>query len=426
MPESSTSSASGPSSGAGPLDPRSAKARRRIDSIDLLRGVVMVIMMLDHTRDYLHSGSLLFDPLDLSKTTTAVFLTRWITHYCAPIFVFLAGTGAFLYGARGKNKGELTRFLLTRGLWLIVMEVTVVRILIVFNVDLSMLAFLQVIWVIGFSMICLAGLIHLPLSVTAGFGLLMIALHNLLDTRLNIVQFAGPSQPLPGFKDKILMLLHQQGAFPIDGLPSPIVFVAYPLIPWIGVMALGYAFGAMFKIDAERRRKLFLYIGGACIMLFCVLRAWDLYGDPRHWHKQKNAIFTLLSFVNTTKYPPSLLFLLMTLGPGIIALAWFEAVNRGAVGRFFVTFGRVPFFFYLLQWFTAHTIAIILHAAFGKPVRWLFQTPLDWFSHPPAGNGFRLWVVWLAWITGVLLLYPLCKWFAGVKARRSDWWLSYL
>jgi uncharacterized membrane protein len=424
MPEPISASASQPAD-AGPLHPEPV-AKRRIDSIDLLRGIVMVVMMLDHTRDYLHSGALLFDPLDFSKTTTAVFLTRWITHYCAPIFVFLAGTGAFLYGARVKNKSELTRFLITRGLWLIFIEVTVVRLLIIFNVDPSMLAFLQVIWVIGVSMICLAGLIHLPLNIISGFGLLMIALHNLLDTRLHITLFTGPANPLPGLSDKLLMLLHRQGAFPIDGFPSPIVFVAYPVIPWIGVMATGYAFGALFKMDAERRRKMQLYIGGACVALFCLLRALDAYGDPQHWHKQKNAIFTILSFVNTTKYPPSLLFLLMTIGPGIIALAWFESVDRGAVGRFFVTFGRVPFFYYLLQWFTAHVIAIILHLAFGKPVRWLFQTPLDWFSNPPTGNGFPLWVVWLSWIGGVLLLYPLCKWFAGVKARRRDWWLSYL
>jgi len=424
MAEPTTAPASA-ESGPGPLHPEPV-TKRRLDSIDLLRGVVMVVMMLDHTRDYLHSGAFLFDPLDLSKTTTAVFLTRWITHYCAPTFVFLAGTGAFLYGARGKTKSELSRFLLTRGLWLIFIEVTVVRFLIIFNVDPSMLAFLQVIWVIGVSMICLAGLIYLPLNVIAGFGLLMIALHNLLDTRLNIIQFTGPDSLLPGFKDKILMLLHQQGAFPIDGFPSPIVFVAYPVIPWIGVMAAGYAFGTLYKMDGERRRKLLLYIGGACVMLFCLVRAWDVYGDPQHWHKQKTVIFTLLSFVNTTKYPPSLQFLLMTLGPGIVALALFESVNRGAIGRFFITFGRVPFFYYLLQWLTAHVIAIILHAVFGKPLRWLFQTPLEWFSHPPTGNGFPLWVVWVSWITGVLLLYPLCKWFAGVKSRRKDWWLSYL
>src|SRR5262249_52511049 len=222
--------------GAGRIHPEPVKpARQRIDSVDLLRGIVMVIMMLDHTRDFIHYGALLFDPLDLRQTNTALFLTRWITHFCAPLFVFLAGTGAYLQFARGKSKRELSRFLITRGLWLIVMEVTVVRFLIVFNLSPSMLAFLQVIWVIGFSMICLAGLIHLPLRVITAFGLLMIALHNLLDTRLHIVPFTGPNNPLPGFRDKFLMLLHQQGAFPIHGFPSPIVFVAYPLIPWIGV-----------------------------------------------------------------------------------------------------------------------------------------------------------------------------------------------
>ena len=403
---------------------------QRIDSIDLLRGIVMVIMMLDHTRDFIHSGIFFFDPLDLSRTTVWVFLTRWITHYCAPVFVFLAGTGAYLQFARGKTKRELSRFLLTRGLWLIILEVTVVRFGLSFNFDLRLLFFLQVIWVIGVSMIVLAGLIHLPLRVVAGFGLVMIALHNLLD-RYRATGWNGPGTPVPSWGAKLWMLLHQQAFFPAGStFPSPIVAVLYPLIPWVGVIAVGYAFGALYQIDKARRRKFLLYLGGISVMLFCLIRAVDIYGDPQHWHKQKNIVFTVLSFINTTKYPPSLDFLLMTLGPAIIALAFFEtsaaAAAAGAIRRFFVTFGRVPLFFYILQWFTSHLIAVVLHFAFGKPVRWLFQTPIDWFTNPPKGNGFSLPVVYLSWITGVLLLYPVCKWFAGVKARRRDWWLSYL
>ena len=440
MPDS-TPNMSGESSvapqGAGPVNPEpTPPARRRIDSVDLLRGIVMVIMMLDHTRDFIHYGALLFDPLDLSKTTTTLFLTRWITHFCAPVFVFLAGTGAYLQFARGKSKSELSRFLISRGLWLIVLEFTVVRLGAFFNLNPAFLLFLQVIFVIGFSMIVLAALIHLPLKITAGFGLVMIALHNILD-RFPVKPWQGPQSPVPSWGAKLWMLLHQPGIFPIGPhFPSPLVFVLYPLIPWIGVMAVGYAFGALYTKDAKLRKRWLLLIGGIATSLFILIRALDKYGEPLHWARQKNLVFTILSFINTTKYPPSLDYLLMTLGPAIVALAFFESGSKvagsisGPTGlwlrRFFVTFGRVPLFFYILQWFTSHSIAIALHAAFGKPVHWLFQTPIEWFTNPPQGNGFNLFVVYLSWIGGVLLLYPLCKWFAGVKARRRDWWLSYL
>src|SRR5437870_10365680 len=440
MPESTSSDGAEPnaiSPGAGPVDPEPGKSsRRRIDSVDLLRGIVMVIMMLDHTRDYIHSGALLFDPLDLSKATVWLFLTRWITHFCAPVFVFLAGTGAYLQFARGKSKSELSRFLVTRGLWLIVLEFTVVRLGAFFNLNPAFLLFLQVIFVIGFSMIVLAALIHLPLKIIAGFGLVMIALDNILD-RFPVKPWQGPQSPVPSWGAKLWMLLHQPGIFPIGPhFPSPLVFVLYLLIPWIGVMAIGYAFGALYTKDAKLRQRWLLLIGGIATSLFIFIRAMDKYGEPLHWARQKNLVFTILSFINTTKYPPSLDYLLMTLGPAIIALAFFEsgrnlmhasARSAGSIVRnFFVTFGRVPLFFYVLQWCTAHTIAVALHADFGKPEHWLFQTPVEWFTNPPQGNGFNLFVVYLSWIGGVLLLYPLCKWFAGVKARRRDWLLSYL
>jgi uncharacterized membrane protein len=400
-------------------------SRGRVDSIDLLRGIVMVIMMLDHTRDFIHSAGFFFDPTDLAKTSTALFLTRWITHFCAPVFVFLAGTGAYLQFARGKSKRELSRFLVTRGLWLIFLELTLVRLGASFSFDYKFFGFLQVIWVIGVSMIVLAALIHLPLKVVGLFGLTMIALHNLLD-RFQIQPWQGPGTPVPGIAGKLWMLLHQQGGFPIAGWPSPFLFVVYPLIPWIGVMAVGYVFGALYQMDTERRKRMLLTIGGIAIGLFFVMRALDYYGDPFHWAKQKTAIFTVLSFVNTTKYPPSLLYLLMTIGPAIVLLIWFEVLGRGPISRVFITFGRVPLFFYLLQWPTAHLASVLLHWAFGKPVAWLFMSPVEMFANPPNGQGFNLWVVYACWIAGVLLLYPLCKWFAGVKARRRDWWLSYL
>jgi uncharacterized membrane protein len=399
---------------------------RRIDSIDLLRGIVMIVMMLDHTRDFVHNAAREFDATDLSRTNVLLFFTRWITHYCAPTFVFLAGTGAYLQFARGKSKAELSRFLVTRGLWLIVLEMTIIQWFVSFHPDYRFLGFFQVSWVIGVSMIVLAALIHLPKTVIAAFGLLMIALHNLADG-FRVVGYRGPGTPVPGVGAKLWILLHQPfEGFPVFGEHSPGLFVIYPLIPWIGVMAVGYVFGVLYGFDAQRRRRWLLTIGGSATLLFIVLRAINRYGDPFTWAPQKSFVFTVLSFIDTAKYPPSLLFLLMTLGPAILLLALFEARAAGGWARdFFVTFGRVPLFFYLLQWFVAHGIAVLLHLAFGKPVSWLFGSPLS-FGPAPQGIGFNLAVVYLAWIAGVLILYPLCRWYAGVKQRRRDWWLSYL
>jgi len=414
-----------------PLKPEPA----RIDSIDLLRGIVMVIMMLDHTRDFLHNAAFQFDPLDPTRTNVALYFTRWITHFCAPTFVFLAGTGAYLQLARGKSRRELSRFLITRGLWLIVLECTLVRLGAFWSFDYRILGMFQVIWVIGVSMIVLAGLIHFPLKIVTAFGAIVVATHNLLDRpSFRVQSWRGPDTPIPSFGAKVWILLHQPfEAFPVLPILSPIIFVIYPLIPWIGVMPLGYALGSLYTKDKAYRIKWLKVMGTTAIVLFLALRLIDVYGEPQKWSKQSSLVFTILSFLNTTKYPPSLLFLLMTLGPALLALAYFERTvvrreNRvgGRIRQFFVTFGRVPLFFYLLQWPVSHLISVLLHAAFGKPVKWLFQTPLDWFSGPPQGVGFNLVVVYLAWISGVLLLYPLCKWFAGVKKRRRDWWLSYL
>ncbi len=394
----------------------------------------MVIMMLDHTRDFVHYAALQgFDPTDLQHSSVKIFFTRWITHFCAPVFVFLAGTGAYLQFARGKSKSELSRFLFTRGLWLIVLEFTVVRCGAFLNFDYRFLGVAQVIWVIGVSMIGLAVLIHLPVRVIAAFGLLMIVSHNLLD-RFHVQGWQGPNSAVPGFWAKLFIILHQGvEAFPLFGWPSPVVFVLYPLIPWIGVMALGYAFGVLYQLDAPRRRAILLRVGGICCLLFFMLRAWDFYGDPAHWSKQPRAAMTIVSFFNVTKYPPSLIFLLMTLGPALIALAWFDSrgdsrnsqLRRSKVREFFITFGRVPLFFYLLQWPTAHLMSILAHVIGGKPIGWMFGSQIGQ-GGPPPGTGFNLVVVYAAWLAGVLLLYPLCKWFAGVKARRRDWWLSYL
>lgn len=415
--------------------PSPVKPRSRIDSIDLLRGIVMVIMLLDHTRDFVHRDVLQgLDPTNLAHTNPMLFFTRWITHYCAPVFVFLAGTGSYLQFARGKSKGELSRFLVTRGLWLVVLEFTLVRCVAFMNFDYRFLGAMQVIWVIGVSMIVLAVLIHLPLRLVAAIGVLMIFLHNLLDG-FRVQGWQGPQSAVPGIWAKLYIILHQSfEAFPILGFfPSPVVFVLYPLIPWAGVMAAGYAFGALYQMDANRRRRLLLITGGVATVLFFVLRAINHYGDPSRWAKQSTVSFTVISFFNVTKYPPSLLFLLMTLGPALLALAWFES-NKSTpdsaspltrLRNAFIVFGRVPLFFYLLQWPMAHLTSIIAHLIAGKPIGWMFGTQIQTVG-PPPGMGFGLLIVYVCWIAGVILLYPLCKWFAGVKQRRRDWWLSYL
>jgi uncharacterized membrane protein len=280
-------------------------------------------------------------------------------------------------------------------------------------------------------------LIHLPLRVVAGFGIGMIALHNFLDSYKVQGGWQGPDSPLPSYWAKLYFILHQPfEAFPVAGSHSPVVFVIYPLIPWIGVMAAGYAFGALYQMNGQRRRRILLILGGVGTALFILLRLTNLYGDPSKWSPQASPLFTVLSFLNTTKYPPSLLFLLMTLGPSMFALAWFEPRQNSQANpvdvqslaakfrNVFVTFGRVPLFFYLLQWPTARIIAALVHLAAGKPIGWMFGSQIG--SPAPAGSGFNLAVVYGCWITGVVLLYPLCKWFAGVKQRRRNWWLSYL
>lgn len=392
--------------------------RARLDAVDFVRGVVMVVMALDHVRDFFHAYAKSFDPLDPSKTWTLLFFTRWATHFCAPTFVFLAGTGAFLSTRRGKTKRELSRFLLTRGLWLVLLELTLVRLGWFFNFDYHVMI-AQVIWAIGWSMVVLAGLVFLPARAVAAFGLALIFLHNLLDG-LSADSF-GPFRWL-------WVLLHEQNV--VTPWPGYAVFVAYPLVPWVGVMAAGYAFGSLLTSERGRRRRWLLTIGGAAVLLFVTLRALNVYGDPTPWSVQgRGAWYTFLSFLNTQKYPPSLLFLLMTLGPSIIAVALFDRVRGpGALARPFVVFGRVPLFYYLLHVPLMHLVAVAFsYVKYGR-AEWLFANwpPPGQPQLEPEGYGYDLWVVYLVWLGVVAALYPLCRWFAGVKKRRRDAWLSYL
>jgi uncharacterized membrane protein len=388
--------------------------RVRLDSVDVLRGLVMVIMALDHVRDYFINVR--FDPTDLTQTNAALFFTRWITHFCAPVFVFLAGTAAFLSTARGKSRGELARFLVTRGLWLILLEFTVIRFAWTFDMDIKRIFFVQVIWALGVSMIVLAGLIYLPLRAIAAIGIAMIAGHNLFDVPNDSTGAFGALTSPVGWLGTIL---HVEGVTTLPG--GLALFVAYPLIPWVGVMAVGYAFGVLLtRPEAERRRSLLL-LGGGLTLGFIVLRALNIYGDPSRWSVQSSPLFTLLSFLNTTKYPPSLLFLLMTLGPSIMLLVPFERWT-GAVARFFIVYGRVPLFFYVLHLFLIHAAAVLVAGATGFGAHALMR---EWMVIPE-GWGFSLPVVYLIWAAVVLALYPVCRWFAGVKARRREAWLSYL
>ena len=357
--------------------------RPRLDSIDLLRGIVMVVMVIDHTRDFVHGPALLYDPTDLAHTSLAIFMTRWITHFCAPVFVFLAGVSAYLQQMRGKTPRQLSAFLLTRGIWLIAVEVVVLHVLIWFDVDFSFIGPLQVIWAIGWSMIVLAALVHLPRRAIGAFGVATIALHNLLDV-VHVAGWNGPGTPIPSAAAKTWMVLHQAGFTPLLGPSSPLVWVQYPLIPWVGVMAAGYAFGAVYELERERRIRLLRHVGLSLVVAFVAIRFIDIYGDPVPWSTQPSSIFTVLSFINTTKYPPSLLYLLMTLGPSLVALSWFESWPHKASGAgaaaggpaaALITFGRVPLFFYLLQWPLAHGSAIAANVIAGRPFGYLFLNP---------------------------------------------------
>lgn len=404
------------------------KISRRFDSVDLLRGLVMVIMLLDHTREYVHNEALHSSPTDLSKTTVALFLTRWITHICAPTFVFLAGTSIYFQKMRGKSPAELSKFLVKRGLWLIFLEFTLIRFSLFFNFDYSFFGLAEVIWIFGVSMIILAGLIYLPVRVAAIFGIVMIALHNLLDGFQVPPATSMASTPAPDFWQTLWLFLHQPGFVPLFG--SVKMFVAYPIIPWVGVIAAGYALGAVYTWDAERRRKFLLKIGFALTILFFVIRAINIYGDPQIWSVQTNPVFTVLSFFNTTKYPASLLFLLMTLGPALMILAWTDKINenseKGILSRIFITFGRVPLFYFILQMFVAHGFGLLLSLLAGKSVGYLFFNFPASSTDAPPDAGFDLWVVYAAWFAGLLLLYPLCRWYGKIKLKRRGFPFNYL
>lgn len=383
---------------------------RRIVSIDLLRGVVMIIMALDHVRDFFHWSAHNYDPLDLEHTSTPIFLTRWITHFCAPVFVFLAGTSAYFIGTR-KSKAEVSKFLFTRGVWLILLEVTILNFGWFFNATFSTVV-LMTIWSLGIGMVSLSVLIFLPKRLLLAVGLLIVFGHNLLDN----IHVEGNN--LQAF---VWAVLHDGGDFKSGYFR---IFVAYPVLSWMGLMAVGYCFGELYTaLTPEKRKQVLIKLGVGCILLFVALRFTNWYGDYQHWSVQKNAVYTILSFINTVKYPPSLLYMLMTIGPSLLFLAFSEKPLSKA-GKMVSVFGRVPLFYYILHIYVIHlssNIAIVLSGYGWKDV---FANP---FFNPVKTFGYPLVVVYIIWILVVVLLYPLSKWYDSYKLKHKEkWWLSYL
>ena len=385
---------------------------RRIESVDLVRGLIIVLMALDHTRDFF--GDLAADPTAMATTTPGLFFTRWITHLCAPAFFLLTGTGAALSLAK-KSKTELCRYLVTRGLWLILLELVVMRFALQFNIDYQT-TIITVLWALGWAMIVLAGLIWLPVPAVAAFGLILIAGHNLLD---------GIAPGTFGAFAPLWSFLHAPGIVWNDG--RHVVLISYVLIPWVGVTALGFCLGRLFQGDAARRKSLLLGLGVCCIAAFLVLRLLNIYGDPVPWTPQLSPLRMLMSFLNATKYPPSLLFLLLTLGPVLLLLRAFDG-RIPEILRPALIIGKIPLFFYVLHFFLIHLLAVLAAWLRYGEIGALFRSP-DLahfpFSEPP-GWGEPLPVIYAVWIGVVLLLYPLCRWYAGVKTRSNAWWLSYL
>jgi len=387
----------------------------RILSIDLLRGVVIVIMALDHVRMYLGHGTWYSSPTDLATTTPLLFFTRWITHFCAPVFIFLAGISAFLYGTKKSDTKQTAWFLFSRGLWLVIMEVAIVNFGWIFDATYSFLI-LQVIWAIGISMMILAGLVVLPGPFLFAIGLMLVFGHNLLDP----ISFQGES-----VLNVLWYILHQPKLLLLHGRA---ISIFYPILPWTGLMTLGYVAGNLYKRDVSphRRSAWLLATGIGFTILFILLRWFNLYGEPTSWQIQDSTIFTWISFLNTTKYPPSLQFLLMTIGPALIFLSAGEYFNLKST-NVFVTFGRVPFFFYITHIYLIHAIAMLALIFAGRDWREYILTANAFLSGDLVSFGYGLGIVYLIWTVVLIVLYPLCRWYQRVKENHpSWWWLGYL
>ena len=394
-----------PASAAGGVT-RSGAAR--LEGVDALRGLVIVLMVLDHVRDFFHRTAFTADPLALGEAgDPALFLTRWITHLCAPSFVFLAGVSVWLQQANGKPRAELSRFLLTRGLWLIVLELTLVTV----GFNFGWFAFLQVIWAIGAAMVALAALVWLPRRIVLALGVLIVVGHQAL---------APVDPPHLGAAGPVWRLAMEFG--PTLSMPG---FVAYPFVPWLGIMLVGYGLGGLFTLPAAARTRTVLLLAGGMIAAFGLLRALNGYGDPQPWSAQGDGLWTALSFLNVGKYPPSLDYVLVTLGLSLALLPVLERLWRPAL-EVLLTFGRTPLFTYLLHIWLAHLLAMTVGVMMGIPASAFFDMLGDPSRALSAGWGFGLPGVYGFWLLTLVLLWPAARWFEGVKRRRRDWWLGYL
>ena len=391
--------------------------KKRIESVDILRGIIMVIMALDHTRDFFHVTANTGDPLAIPSASPILFFTRWITHFCAPTFVFLSGLSCYLQSFR-KSKKELSLFLIKRGLWLIIAEVIILSFVFTLN-PLYNIIFLEVIWAIGISMVILGLLIYLPFQAILTIGLIIVLGHNLMD-----IQEASP-----GFKPGFLYsVLHRVGgALPFA--PGHILLVLYPFLPWTGLMLLGYCTGTFFsaKYSREQRKKILTRIGLFVFLFFILVRFINVYGNPFPWIKQNDWSDTFLSFINLQKYPPSLLFMCITVGPALILLAYLENIQNRFTNMVRI-YGRVPFFYFVVHFFLAHVLAMIVFFAKGHnmqdAMKAAHQVP---FLFVVPGEGFSLPVVYLIWLAIVIIMYPLSKWYDAYKTNHKEkWWLSYL
>ncbi len=389
--------------------------RNRIQSIDTLRGLVMVIMALDHVRDYFHITAFTQDPTDLNTTTPALFFTRWITHFCAPVFVFLAGTSAYLVGRR-RTKKELSVFLIKRGFWLIIAEITLIGLGWTFD-PLFHGAMLQVIWAIGCSMVLLGLLIYFPFKIVVAVGLILFFGHNVFDI------VPTPDKGVAGVLIKVFFTANSS-FYPLPA--NRFIGFFYAILPWTSVMLLGYGLGYFYRAEVSnpQRRKSLLLLGSGVIVLFIIFRFIEAYGDPRHWTYQKNAMFNFLSFINTTKYPPSLEYLCMTLGPAIIGLALIENV-RNKFTSLLSTYGRAPFFYYILHIYLIHILCVAAFFITNHSVNEIVDANSP-FLFRPANFGFSLPFVYLVWLFTVIVLYPLCRRYNNYKATHDNWWLSYV
>ena len=392
--------------------------QKRIDSIDVLRGIVMVIMAIDHVRDFLHQGAYLDDPLNISTTTPVLFFTRWITHLCAPTFVFLSGLSIYLQSTR-KSSSELSSFLIKRGLWLIFVEFGLITLGMTFNPFYSLLI-MQVIWAIGISMIILGFLSRLPYKILLAIGLFIVLGHNALDFL----------EAEPGFKAGFWWDLFHHGSFAIYPIAKDhFIAIMYPFVPWTGLMILGYCFGIFFtsKFTSEHRQKILLRFGLSLIGFFILLRGINLYGDPNPWTPQNTMFHTFLSFIKVHKYPPSLAYMSVMIGFAILALSFLETIQN-KITKAFRVFGRTAFFYYILHFYLVHTICMILYFSRGhslvEAINSLQTFP---FLFSIKGEGYSLGFVYLIWMLIISGLYPLCKWYDSYKtAHKEKWWLSYL